>query len=186
MNKIKRRTMLIAVVAILFVFMTQPTVAYYTTIGTATNVVTSGSIRLVIHETTADGSQFPTEGVFVIPGDIVSKVVAIENDCGHPFYLRVKLVDSVNASELTSEECFGININTEKWEVTEDGWIYYKEILQPGEFSAPVFTEVEIIGAKVDNAYIGKTLSLTVSAQAVQSENNPADFPWEVSGWPAE
>ena len=38
----------------------------------------------------------------------------------------------------------------------------------------------------VDNAYIGKTLSLTVSAQAVQSENNPADFPWEVSGWPAE
>ena len=114
MNKIKRRTMLIAVVAILFVFMTQPTVAYYTTIGTATNVVTSGSIRLVIHETTADGSQFPTEGVFVIPGDIVSKVVAIENDCGHPFYLRVKLVDSVNASELTSEECFGININTEK------------------------------------------------------------------------
>ena len=55
MDKIKRRTMLIAVVAILFVFMTQPTVAYYTTIGTATNVVTSGSIQLQIREQIGHG-----------------------------------------------------------------------------------------------------------------------------------
>lgn len=185
MNKIKRRTMLIAVVAILFVFMTQPTVAYYTTIGTATNVVTSGSIQLVIHETTADGSPFPVQGVYIMPGDIISKVVSIENDCTHPFYLRVKLVDGINSEELSSEECFDINIGP-KWHVAEDGWIYYTEILQPGEFSAPVFTEVEIVGAAVDKSYIGKTLTLTVSAQAVQSENNPADFPWEASGWPAE
>ena len=70
--------------------------------------------------------------------------------------------------------------------MAEDGWIYYTEVLQPGEFSAPVFTEVEIVGAAVDKSYIGKTLTLTVSAQAVQSENNPADFPWEATGWPAE
>lgn len=186
MGKLKRRTMLIAVVAILFVFMTQPTVAYYTTIGTATSVVTSGSIQLVIHETTADGSKFPEQGVFIIPGDIVSKVVSIENACDHPFYLRVKLVDGINSTELSSEECFDININTDKWHLADDGWLYYKDILQPDAFSAPVFTEVEVVGAAVDKSYIGKTLTLTVSAQAVQSENNPADFPWEASGWPAD
>ena len=186
LRKIKSRLAVISLAAIVLTLLTQGTLAYYTTIGKATNVVTSGSIQLLIHETTADGSPFPEQGVYIIPGDIVSKVVAIENDCGHPFYLRVKLIDSINSTELSSDECFGININTEKWEMTEDGWIYYKEILQPGEFSAPVFTEVEIVGAEVNNAYIGKTLSLTVSAQAVQSENNPADFPWEASGWPAE
>jgi len=186
MNKLKRRSMLIAVVAIIFVFMTQPTVAYYTTIGTATNVVTSGGIELTIHEHTADGSKFPEQGVYIIPGDIVSKVVTIENTCGHPFYLRAKLIDGVNSAELSSEECFDININTAKWELREDGWLYYKDILQPGATSEPVFTEVEIVGAAVNNKYIGKTLTLTVSAQAVQSENNPADFPWEADGWPVQ
>lgn len=186
MGKIKRRTLLIAVVAILFIFLTEPTVAYYATIGTATNVVTSGDIELTIHEMTADGSPFPTEGVRVIPGDVVSKVVTIENSCTHPFYLRVKLVDGISSEELSSKECFGIDINTEYWTLAEDGWIYYKTPLEAGMTSEPVFTQVEIVGAAVDNSYIGSTLSLTVKAQAVQSENNPAEYPWEVAGWPAE
>jgi hypothetical protein len=29
-------------------------------------------------------------------------------------------------------------------------------------------------------------LSLTVNAYAVQSENNPAEHPWDAAGWPAE
>ena len=186
MGKIKRRTLLIAVIAILFVFMTEPTVAYYATIGTATNVVTSGDIELIIHEKTADGSAFPAEGVRVIPGDVVSKVVSIENSCTHPFYLRVKLVDGISSQELTSKECFGINLNMEFWTVHEDGWIYYNIPLEAGMTSEPVFSEVEIVGAAVDNSYIGSTLSLTVKAQAVQSENNPAEFPWNAAGWPAE
>ena len=41
------------------------------------------------------------------------------------------------------------------------------------------------MGGKVDQHYIGKTLTLTVTAQAVQSQNNPAEYPWEASGWPA-
>ena len=42
------------------------------------------------------------------------------------------------------------------------------------------------MGSKVDQNDIGSTLSLTVKAYAVQSENNPADSPWDASGWPAE
>ena len=96
--------------AILATVLTQPTLAYYTTIGKATNVVTSGSISLQIHEKTADGSNFPTEGVYVIPGDIVSKQVSIENVCDHPFYLRVKMVYGIDSQELSSEDCFKLNI----------------------------------------------------------------------------
>ena len=51
-----------------------------------------------------------------------------------------------------------------------------------------MFSHVEIVGSKVDNSYIGKTLTLTVKAQAVQSENNPltGTDTFTASGWPAE
>ena len=187
MGKIKRRTLLIAVVAILFVFMTEPTVAYYATIGTATNVVTSGDIELIIHEKTADGSAFPAEGVRVIPGDVVSKVVSIENSCTHPFYLRVKLVYGASDEALSPQDCLKLNINSHSWKL-HDGWYYYTGILEPGQETPQVFSQVQIVGSQVSTGDIGKTLKLTVLAQAVQSENNPIQNgdTTTAAGWPAE
>ena len=183
--KAKARLLLIALAAILATVLTQPTLAYYTTIGKATNVVTSGDIQLMIHEKTADGSDFPSEGVYIIPGDIVSKQVSIENVCTHPFYLRVKLVSGSTNEALSTEDCLKMDIDTENW-TYKDGFYYYNVILQPGETTPTLFTQVEIVGNKVDQTHIGSMLSLTVNAYAVQSENNPADFPWTASGWPAE
>ena len=85
----------------------------------------------------------------------------------------------------SSEDCFALNINREDW-TEHDGWFYYNGIVNPGETTPLVFSEVEIVGEKVDNSYLGKTLTLTVSADAVQGENNPASAPWEASGWPKE
>ncbi len=177
--------LLIALAAILLTVMTQPTLAYYTTIGKATNVVTSGDIQLQIHEKTADGSDFPAEGVYVIPGDIVSKQVSGENVCGHPFYLRVKLVSGSTSQALDPDDCMRLDIDTQNWTYL-DGYYYFNRILQPGETTPTLFTQVEIVGSKVDRSNIGSTLSLTVNAYAVQSENNPAEHPWDASGWPAE
>lgn len=185
MNQSKLKFLLIALAAIFLTYITQPTLAYYSTIGKATNVVTSGDIQLIIHEKTADGSEFPEEGVYIIPGDIVSKMVTVENVCGHPFYLRVKLVSGTNSETLSAEDVFKLDLNTTDWTVAEDGYIYYNKILQPGETTPAVFTEVEIVGEQVDQHDVGSTLTLKVTAQAVQSENNPADYPWEASGWPA-
>lgn len=180
----KMKLLLVAIAAIVATWLTQPTLAYYTIIGTATNVVTSGSIELAIHEKTADGQDFPTEGVYIMPGDIVSKIVTIENVCGHPFWLRVKLVSSATMGELSEEDCLALDLNTTHWTLHSDGYIYYDTIVLPGEITAPVFTQVEIVGQYVTQNHVGTTLSLTVSAQAVQSENNPADEPWNASGWP--
>ena len=146
--------------------------------------MTSGDIKLKIHEKTDDGSDFPDEGVYIIPGDIVSKQVSVENVCGHPFYLRVKLVSGSTNQELNAEDCLKMNIDTKNW-TYKDGYYYFNRILQPGETTPALFTEVEIVGSKVDQRHIGSVLSLTVSAFAVQSENNPAEFPWNASGWPA-
>ena len=186
-RKIKIKFAVVALVAIAITFLSQGTLAYYSTVGKATNVVTSGNIQLIIHEKTDAGTEFPKEGVYIVPGDIVSKKVSIENDCEHPFYLRVKMVYGVNSEELTAEDCFKLNINEEYWEL-HDGWYYYKGIVEPGETTPDVFSHVEMVGAKIDNSYIGKTLTLTVDAQALQSENNPITDGkvYTASGWPAE
>jgi predicted ribosomally synthesized peptide with SipW-like signal peptide len=183
--KAKSRLLLVALVAILLTVLTQPTLAYYTAYGKATNVVTSGDIQLKIHEKTADGNDFPAEGVYVIPGDIVSKRVSIENVCGHPFYLRVKVVSNSTNQALSSDDCLKLDINTADWTFV-DGYYYYNKILQPGETTPALFTQVEIVGSKVDQNHVGSMLSLTVNAYAVQSQNNPAEHPWNAAGWPAD
>lgn len=186
-GKIKLKIAVVSVTAALFAFMVQPTTAYYQAVGKATNVVTSGNIQLIIHERTAQGTAFPAEGVYILPGDVVSKEVSIENDCAHPFYLRVRLIYSTNAQDLTPEDCLKLNINSEQWQL-HDGWYYYKGIVNPGETTPNVFSHVEIVGSKVDTGHIGKALTLTVNAQAVQSENNPitGGNAYTASGWPKE
>lgn len=183
--KARSRLLLIALVAILLTVLTQPSLAFYTTIGKATNVVTSGGIQLQIHEKTADGTPFPEEGVYIIPGDIVSKQVSVENICQHPFYLRVKLVRGTTNEALTAEDCMKLDIDTVNW-TYRDGYYYFNRILQPGQTTENLFTQVEIVGSKVDRSHIGSMLSLTVNAYAVQSENNPAQHPWEAAGWPVD
>ena len=187
LRKIKLRLFAFAVVAIIMTFFTQESLAYYATVGTATNVVTSGNIQFIIHEMTNQGTPFPTDGVYIMPGDVVSKQVSIESDCSHPFYLRVKPVYSVDSETLPAEECFKLNIDETNWQLHE-GWYYYKDIVQPGQTTPNVFSLVEIVGSQVDNRYLPNTLSLTVVAQAVQSENNPLtdNNVYTAFGWPAE
>ena len=187
MGKRKLKILVVALMAMVMTFLSQTSLAYYQTVGKATNVVTSGNIRFLIHEKTDSGTEFPKEGVYIIPGDIVSKQVSIESDCDHPFYLRVKIVYGVNSQELSAEDCFKLNINSEYWQL-HDGWYYYKGIVEPGQTTPNVFSHVEMVGSQIDSNYIGKTLTLTVKAQAVQSENNPIQdgSTYTAAGWPKE
>lgn len=171
--------------ALFFVMnVTGKSLAYYTVTGTATNVVTSGIIQLAIHEQTEDGKPFPEDGVEVKAGEKVDKKVTVENICAQPFYLRIKLVNGIEDSNLSTMGVFDVDLNTADWTQRADGYIYYNEILQPGQTTSAAFTQVELVKGRVSTAYEGKVLTLTVTAEAVQSKNNPADHPWEASGWP--
>ena len=187
MGKRKLKLMTIAVAVILLTLLAQGTMAYFQMIGRSTNVVTSGAVRLLIHEFTKEGNPFPEDGVRIDPGDVVSKEVFVESDCAHPFYLRMKVEFGVDDEMLSAENCFLLDIDTAHWEL-HDGWYYYTEVVEPGESTAKLFTEVEISATEVDNRYLGKTLTLTVVAQAVQSENNPLTdgAVHTAAGWPAE
>ncbi|MBE6761874.1 MAG: hypothetical protein E7551_06265 [Ruminococcaceae bacterium] len=187
MGRSKLKILIIAMVAIVMTFFSTNTLAYYQTVGKATNVVTSGNIKFKIHETTDQGTEFPTEGVYITPGDIVSKEVTIESLCEHPFYLRVKLIYGIDSAELTADDCFKLNINSDYWEL-HDGWYYYTGVVNACETTPKVFSHVEIVGSEVDNSFLGKALTLTVKAEAVQSENNPITDAktYTALGWPTE
>ena len=187
MGKNRLKILLVAMIAMVLSLLNQDTLAYYQAIGKSTNVVTSGNIQFKIHEKTDQGTDFPVDGVYIVPGDIVSKRVYIENICEQPFYLRLKIVYGIDSEELPAEECFKLDVNSEHWELV-DGWYYYKGIVEPNESTPNLFSHVEIVGSKVDNRYLGKTLALTVKAQAVQSKNNPVidGQSYTALGWPVE
>lgn len=180
----KFRAMALACVLLCALGLTRPSLAYYTVTGTATNVVTSGSITLKIHERTGDGQPFPEQGIQVRPGDKVSKEVTVENTCGQPFYLRVRLTNGVEKLLASVEDVFAFDVNTVDWTLHEDGCYYYNHVLQPGQRTSHLFKEVEIVRQQVAGRFSGHTLTLTVTAEAVQSKNNPADHPWQAQGWP--
>lgn len=180
-NKIK--ITLLTVLVALLTLITQSTLAYYTVTGTAENVITSGDISAQIIEKMGD-VDFPEEGVYVMPGSVVSKKVSVLNTGGNPFWLRVKLTNRVDGAALQTD-ITKLDINTENWTAGDDGYYYYYRVLEPEEETEKLFTEVEIVGSVVDSSYMGKILNLTVSAYAVQSQNN-GDSPFDAEGWPAE
>ena len=192
MGKLKLRIFFVALAAMLVALLSQPVSVDYQTYWKSasvvtTNVVTTGGIRLAIQEKYEKGKEFPAEGVYIIPGDVVSRQVSIKSNCDNPFYLRVKVVCGVNAQELSADDCFKLNINEADWEFHE-GWYYYKGIVEPGQTTSDLFSQVEIVGAQVNSSYIGKILTLTVNAQAVQSQNNPITDgkAYTAAGWPRE
>lgn len=178
----KRRIFLICLVAALLAMASVGTYAYYTQKAVATNVITTGGVDIALYEATAEGEPYPSEPVTILPGDVVSKVVTVENTGGHPAYLRIRLTPGINDSQLTAADCIRLDINEDAWTQSGD-YYYYNTALAPGSTTEPLFTQVTFVGEKVTNAYLGKLFSLDVDVFAVQSENN-GDSPLEAHGWP--
>lgn len=179
----KKLSIIFGIIAILAVI-SVGTLAYFTSEQNAENVISAGNIKLEIHEKTASGEDFPEEGIIVMPGDTVSKIVTVENTGDHPLYLRVKLTEGVSDEALTEDDCLDININRSCW-LEKDGYYYYYRALQSGETTEQLFSEVYFDLYNIDNKYLGKHFTLNVAASAVQSENNGSDV-LNAMGWPEE
>lgn len=182
-RRIKLWISLIALSASLVTLLVQPTLAYYSILGEATSVITSGEIKCKIVEKMGD-VDFPEEGVYIMPGSIISKKVSVKNIGENPFWLRVKLKNATDGSAL-SPELLELDINKTEWIDGGDGFYYYHKTVEPGAETEKLFTQVKIAGS-ADNKYIGNNIKLMVCAYAVQSEYNDAPSPLDVAGWPAE
>ena len=181
----KKSLIVLAVAVFVLSFTALGTIAYFTSQGTATNHITAGNVKLELHDEIGDGVPFPEEGKHdVMPGSEFAKEVYVENVGSNPFYTRVKLTTTVQAGETTlSAEGITLNIDTENWELGQDGWYYYKNTVAVGAATEPLFTEVSFSTA-LGNEYMDAEVDIDVVAQAVQSENNGGSATG-AAGWPA-
>lgn len=189
----KKRLFALAVVMICLSILASTTLAYFTDIGTARNVITSDGVDIVIEEwqETAEGLMpYPVQPITVMPATSVSKIVTVRNRDAQSFIrakLHMTLKDVAGGDmEISAEmmdKIIHLAMNTTDW-TEKDGWWYYSGGVDTDEATMPLMTGVSFDGPNMTNEYQSCTLTIDVYAQAVQTANNGTSA-LEARGWPA-
>lgn len=208
-----RKKLIIAALAALVVsLMAYGTLAYMTAETTAHNIITAGSVDIVLYDKSRpegdDGQtpieqlpDFPAQGLRVMPGTEASKLVAVSKaqssaDC----WVRVKLTPTLTLADgtkraMTADDPITLVLNSTDWLAGEDGWFYLQRPLTGDEPLSELLLSAVRFEPGMGNQYQGSTLSIDVSAQAVQSKNNdipqasaenPNPTVEDVGGWPQD
>jgi len=191
MKKMKLKALVLALLLILLGTVSAGTLAYFTADETAHNVITSGGVAIeLVEQIDEAGTLWPEKGVTgVMPGENVTKIVTVKNTGASDAWIRVLLTkavlteagDSLDSGKITYE----INPGWVRNEADpKDEYYYYTEKVSPGKSTGPIIKAVRF-DAEMGNEYQNCTVSVDVSAQAVQVANNGADV-LEAKGWPAE
>lgn len=179
--RLRKKLFACAIVSLIVALIAQNTLAYFTHTDTATNVVTTGTIRIALNETTDTGEVWQ-DLVNIVPGTSVSKIVTVTNHA-LPAYVRIQCVITVRNEDgqLLDAGAIQPDMNTADWSF-RDGWWYYNDPLPMGADTEPLFTRVEF-PAELDSTYARCTVEIHVLAQAVQCANNGSDV-FSAAGWP--
>ena len=90
------------------------------------------------NNTTTVEEEFPTPTP-VPPGEYVAKKVKVTNQGNVPCYIRVALSYSEDLIALE-------NLDSENWETGEDGYYYYKHVVEVGSSTMNLFSGVTVKG----------------------------------------
>lgn len=191
----KKRILTIALAVALVALAGYSTLAYFTATDTATNTVTAGKLEIVINEYDQENPEEPVEenndGITlafdnVVPGDTIAKIVKIKSLEGNiDAYIRAKidmewdLNEENDPEESTASDAVVIPELADDWLLGTDGYYYYATAVSADteiDFLNGLYFDFEEMG----NEYQGATLTITITAEAVQSKNNAA-----ANGWPA-
>lgn len=182
---------LLGALAVLLLFcFAAATAAFTTRSATADNVLTFGSLKLELQQTTLSaGQEVPytgQEAVNITADSQVSRIVRVKNICDHPMYVRVALRMQGTKGDGTALDMAGLvdyRLNTTDW-VSRGGWYYYTKPLEPGQTTPELLTAMEFdSNAVLEKGGARSKMELEIDAQAVQSENN-ADQVLNAVGWP--
>ncbi|MFN6432311.1 hypothetical protein EUCA11A_39990 [Eubacterium callanderi] len=187
----KRKILLVAVMAIGLVTLVR-TSAFFTR-GTITdNVLTFGNARVTLLETTLDASgnevELSGEESFdITQASDMSRIVRLKNTGHRPVFARISLKLESEKNDGTTaviKNRASYQTNETDW-VYEDGWYYYKKVLEPDITTEELMTKVIFDIDKITQEYPGEKLKLKIEAQAVQSEYNHPEV-LKAAGWPEE
>ena len=186
----KRKLLIVSVVAICIAILAAGSLAYFTAEGKAHNVITTGGVEIALEEWADEDMTIPysKESVGVMPGTKVTKIVQVKNTGASDAWVRVKVEKNIRLGteipglDNPQEELVALDINTLDWELDTEGFYRYKRALKPGETTKPILRSVEFKPA-MDNVYQNAQISVDISAQAVQYANNGTTV-MAAQGWP--
>ena len=181
----KRKVLILSVLAILIAILAANTLAYFTADTKAHNVITSGGVSIKLNEWANEARTEKFEDkTGVMPGAEVTKIVEVENVGTGTAWVRVQVVLDVYAEggkEQLPPDPVTLDFNETDW-TYQDGYYYYNKPLAPGETTEPLFTSVAF-DDQMGNEYQSSTAHVDVNAYAVQSANNGEDV-LSANGWP--
>ena len=180
----KKKLLILSLAAICLAITAIGTLAYFTSEGTAHNVITTGGVEIAVQEWADENKQTPFEDLKgIMPGMTVTKIAEIKNTGASDAWVRVKVEKNIKLQGKGTPDTglVELTLNTTDW-TEKDGYYYYKEALKPGEVTAPIFTAVTF-KPDMGNEYQNATATVDVTAQAVQTANNGATV-MDAQGWP--
>ena len=181
----KRKLLILSVLAICIATLTTGTLAFFTSEGRAHNVITTGGVEIAVREWADQGKEKPFRNLEgIMPSMTVTKIAEIKNTGASDAWIRVKVEKNIQlqGKGTPDTDLVELNLNQNDWELGQDGYYYYNQALEPGEVTKPIFTAVTF-NANMGNEYQNATASVDVSAQAVQTANNGASA-MTANGWP--
>ena len=180
----KRKLLILSVLAICIATLAAGTLAYFTSEGKAHNVITTGGVEIAVQEWADKNKQTPFEDLEgIMPGMTVTKIAEIKNTGASDAWIRVLITKNIQlAGDGTpNTDLLELNLNLTDWTLGEDGYLYYNKALKPGKVTKPIFTAVTF-KPDMGNEYQNATATVDVSAQAVQTANN-GDTVMAAKGW---
>ena len=184
----KRKLLIVSVLAILVAVTAAGTLAYFTDTGTAHNVITTGNVKIELNEWADEARTQPFQDkTGVMPGTKVTKIVEVKNTGTGAAFLRLYVEKNVYGADQKpmKSDPVSLDFDNRNWTYSEsEGYYYYNRALEPGKTTEPLFTAV-IFDPLMGNDYQNATAHVKVIAYAVQSANN-GDSPQAAKGWPSD
>lgn len=185
----KKKIFVCAFIAVCLSIVAYSTTAYFTYEDTATNVITMGNVQIELQELSipdSGGEPIPfKDAIDVLPGTDVSKIVQVKNTGAQSAWIRIAISKTILLAEgVTGDADLSLvtcDLNTEHW-LEKDGYFYYKNALESGGITEPLFTKV-IFASDMSNMYQQSKALIHINAQATQVANNGTTV-MEAAGWP--
>ena len=181
----KKKLLILSLAAICLAITAIGTLAYFTSEGTAHNVITTGGVEIAVQEWADEEKTKPFENLTgVMPNTTVTKIAEIKNTGASDAWVRVKVEKNIKLQGEGTPDTglVELTLNTTDW-TEKDGYYYYSKPLKPGETTAPILSSVTF-EPTMGNEYQNAAATVDISAQAVQTANNGTSA-LTASGWPA-
>lgn len=176
--KMRKRSILFISLALLLVFtIGGATMAWFTDKATPiTNKFKAGTVKITLNDVFDE-----TKATNVNPGDWYEKKVSVTSNGTKQTYVRVKLTPECIAAD--GRTILPINnmimtLNTTDWVYDNDGWYYYKKILNKDAVTSLLLSGVTFNESLTDNTYQGATFTIKVEAEAVQASHYAFRAEW--------